>query len=405
MSPRLPRSFWFIWSSLLVNKAAGFVVIVLTLYLTSQRGLDVSEAGIVVGLFGAGGAVGVLLGGVVADRYGRKITMVTASFVACGALLGLSVLTWLPGICVLVALFGFANAAHGPAAIAAIADVVAPSDRDRAFNLMFWAVNVGMGLATLLAGFLAQYSYQLLFQLDALGALATGLIVLSAVPETSQRRRRNVTSVRAGRFVDVLRDRVYLVFVGLVFLQATVYAQTSTTLPLSMTADGLSETDYGMTLAVGSAMIICGQLFIPRLIRRFSKASVLAVALTLMAVGFGLVGVSDPFLMYLACAMVWTIGSMLAAPPNATVIADLSPAHMRGRYQGVFNLTFSAAAFVAPLVGGFTLQYLGDWHWLVVAVVAVGAAVGHLVAGPARERSTQRRTAQTDIHVQASEVV
>ena len=57
VSPRLPRSFWFIWSSLLVNKAAGFVVIVLTLYLTSQRGLDVSEAGIVVGLFGAGGAV------------------------------------------------------------------------------------------------------------------------------------------------------------------------------------------------------------------------------------------------------------------------------------------------------------------------------------------------------------
>ena len=397
MSARLPRSFWFIWTSLLVNKAAGFVVIVLTLYLTTQRGLVESQAGMVVGLFGAGGAAGVLLGGVVADRYGRKVTMVTASFIAFTALTSLAYLTWLPGICLLVAVFGFANAAHGPAAIAAIADVVSPEERDRAFNLMFWATNVGMGAATLLAGFLAQYSYRLLFQLDAVGALATGLIVLLAVPETSRRRRPVLPSANPGRFVDVLRDRPYMIFVGLVLLQSTVYAQTSTILPLSMTADGLSESDYSMTLTVGSVMIICCQLFIPRLIRRFSKAAVLAAALTMMGIGFGLVGVSDPFLMYVACSVVWTIGSMLAAPPNATIIADLSPAQMRGRYQGVFSLTFSVAAFIAPLAGGFTLQYLGDWHWAIIAGIAVAGAVGHLLAGPARERATQRRRAQTGV--------
>jgi len=400
VSPRLPRTFWFIWTSLLINKAAGFVVIVLMLYLTTQRGLVESQAGIVVGLFGAGGAAGVLLGGVVADRFGRKITMVTASFLAGSALLGLSFVTWLPGICALVALFGFANSAHSPAAIASIADVVRPEDRDRAFNLMFWAMNVGMGSATLLAGFLAQYSYPLLFQLDAIGAFATGVIVLLAVPETS--RHRGTIAVARGRFTDVLRDKPYMIFVGLMLLQSTVHTQTSTTLPLSMTGDGLSESDYGMTLAVGSAMIVCGQLFVPRLIRRFSKATVMSAALFMMAIGFGMVGFSDPFLMYLICAMTWTIGAMLAAPPNATVIADMSPPQMRGRYQGVFNLTFAAAAFIAPLLGGFTLQYLGDWHWAVIAGLALAGCVGHLLAGPSRERAAADRAHNTNVQVELS---
>ncbi|TWJ08105.1 putative MFS family arabinose efflux permease [Stackebrandtia albiflava] len=399
----LPRAFWYIWAALLVNKAAGFVVIVLMLYLTGSRHLSESQAGIVVGLFGAGGAAGVLIGGVIADRFGRKVTMVVSSLLAAAALFALGDVTWLPGICALVAVFGFANSAMGPAAIASMADVVAPEERDRAFNLMFWAVNVGTGLATLLAGFLAQYSYLLLFRLDAAGALITALIVLVAVPETMRDRSAPVSD--RGRFTDVLRDRPYLVFVGLVFLQAVVYAQTSTTLPLAMTGDGLTETDYGITLTVGSVLITAGQLLIPRLLRRFSKAVSLAAALVLMGAGFGLVGLSNPFGMYLVCSVVWTIGAMLAAPPNATIIADLSPPRMRARYQGVFSLTYSAAAFAAPLVGGFTLQYLGDWHWALIAGVAVAGAVGHLWAGPARERATARRAAAQVRTVPAGEEV
>lgn len=408
MSPRaaaspgkLPRSFWFIWTALLVNKAAGFVVIVMMLYLTSERSLAESQAGIVVGLFGVGGAAGVLIGGVVTDNLGRKFTMVTSSFLAATALVLLGETTNLSVICVLVAVFGFANAALGPAAIAAIADVVEPQDRDRAFNLMFWAMNLGMGAATLLAGFLAQYSYLLLFRLDALGALATGLIVLLVVPETLKRTPKRASGAspvaRRGRFIDVWRDRPYLIFVALVFLQATIYAQTSTTLPLSMKADGLSESDYGIVLALGSVMVVGGQLLVPRMIRRFSKAAVLSAAMAFMAVGFGIVGLSNPFWMYLVCAFVWTIGSMLAAPPNATVIAELSPAAMRGRYQGVFSLTYMAAAFAAPAIGGFTLQYLGSWHWAVIAGIGVIAATGHWLFGPSRERAAAQRAADTAV--------
>jgi MFS family permease len=77
---------------------------------------------------------------------------------------------------------------------------------------------------------------------------------------------------------------------------------------------------------------------------------------------------------------------MIAAPPNAAVIAELSPEALRGRYQSVFYLTFPAAGFIAPAAGGISLEYLGDWHWVVCGALGLIAAAGHLLIQPARER-------------------
>jgi MFS family permease len=96
--------------------------------------------------------------------------------------------------------------------------------------------------------------------------------------------------------------------------------------------------------------------------------------------------VADDLAVYLGAAVVWTVGSMLAAPPNAQINADLAPPDLRARYQSVFYLTFPAAALVAPMLGGVSLQYLGDRHWLIVGGLGLLAAVGHLLAGPPRER-------------------
>ncbi|CAM3341628.1 MFS transporter [Stackebrandtia soli] len=402
--PSLPRMYWVLWSCLLLNRAGGFVVIILALYLTTQRGQTESMAGLIVGLFGVGGAGGVLLGGMLADRFGRKSTMLISASVAAVALAALTFVTPLIVIGVIVGVFGFAMAMFSPPAIAAMADVVPPEDRDYAFNLMFWATNVGMGVATLAAGFLAKVSYELLFILNAAAEAIVAVVIVVAVRETLVRTpvvpESSTTPVaRPGRFADVWRDRIYLTFVGLLLLQAIVFTQTQSTLPLAMTADGLSESDYGIALAIGSGMIILGQLLVPRLTNRFVKATVLAVSLAFMAVGFGAVGLVDSFGGYVVCVVVWTIGGMLGAPPNATVIADLSPAGMRGRYQSVFNLTFTLAAFIAPAIGGFTLQYLGDWHWLIIGCVAATATVGHLLSGPARERSTVERARAASIHI------
>jgi predicted MFS family arabinose efflux permease len=157
-----------------------------------------------------------------------------------------------------------------------------------------------------------------------------------------------------------------------------------------MRAGGLSPSGYGLLMSLAGALIVAGQLFVPGLIAGRPKARVLALALALMAVGYAAVSLAGSLGWYLACATVWTSGQMLAAPPNATIMSELAPAALRARYQAVFFLTFSVASFLAPALGGLSWQHLGAGYWLVCGAVGLLASLGHLAAGPARERRVTR---------------
>lgn len=403
----LPATFWYLWAGLLINRAGAFAMLFLSLYLTDVRGASIGLAGTVVGAYGAGGAAGVLLGGVLADRWGRRATLLAAHLATAGLMVALAFSRPLLLIAVLATLIGVVHSMPSPAFVAAIVDVVPAERRSRAFNLQFWAFNLGMAVASLLAGVLAEASFTALFLVDAGATLAAAVVIGWKVPETLRPARLGLdrpleseptadhppaarpvtTSVRPRRpgLHTALADRTFLVFVGLTFVLAVLTMQTSTIMPLAMRADGLGPSAYGV-VALGGALIVIGQLFVPRLIDRHRKDVVLAASTALLALGFGVLAFADELAVYLGAAVVWTVGSMLAAPPNAQINADLAPPQLRARYQSVFYLTFPAAAFVAPTLGGVSLQHLGDLHWLIVGGLGLLAALGHLLAGPARER-------------------
>ncbi len=436
----LPGTFWVLWTGMLVNRAGGFAVLFLSLYLTGPRGLSASAAGLVVGGYGIGAAGGTLLGGVLADRWGRRSTLLLAHFCAAGLLATLSLVTPVPAVAVLVALVGLFQGMPGPAFVAATTDLVGAADRARAFNLQFWAFNSGVAIASLLAGLLAEQSFTVLFLVDASATLATAVLITFRVPETVPHRaarrpqaaaratgrpavadpvagHRLVAAPAAGRpavadpvagqlaVADpveavgapvpaparagirvALADRIFMVFVGLTLLQAVVSAQSSTILPLSMKADRLGPDSYGLLLSATCLLVVFGQLFVPALIRRYPNGPVLAVSLALYGIGYGALAFAGSLSGYLAAAVLWTVGVMLAAPPNATIIAELAPPAIRARYQAVFYLTFSIASFVAPAAGGFGFEHLGAGYWLVCGTVGGLAAIGHLLASRPRER-------------------
>lgn len=385
----LPSTYWYLWSGILINRAGGFAVLFLSLYLTARRGASPAVAGLIVGTYGIGGVLGTLAGGVLTDRWGRRRTLLWSHLIGVAVLAGLALVGDLRLIAVLCALLGMAQSAPSPAFVAAIIDVVPAALRSRAFNLQFWAFNLGAAAASMLAGVLAAWSYTGLFLIDAATTLVTVAVIAWKVPETLHRTAKHAAPAPGG-LRTVLADRIFLVFVGLTLLQALIYSQTSTIVPLAMRADGLGPSAYGAVVALGGLLIVIGQLFVPRLIDRHRKDRVLAVSMLAMALGFGSLTVAGHEWTYLAAAAVWTVGSMLAAPPNAEINAELAPALLRGRYQAVFFLTFPAAAFLAPTLGGAGLQFFGPAHWLIVAAVALTTAGLHLAAGPARERRVTR---------------
>ncbi|MEV1143812.1 MFS transporter [Micromonospora sp. NPDC049799] len=398
----LPKTFWYLWAGTLINRLGSFVLVFLAIYLTLERGFSATQAGLVLGLWGVGGAIGTTVGGTLTDRWGRRPTLLTAHLGAATMMLALGFARPLWAVALGAFLLGtFAEAAR-PAFGAMMIDVVPEKDRLRAFSLNYWAINLGFACAAILAGLAAEVGYLLLFAVDAATTLATALIIFFRVGET---RRASTTAARkggpapAGALRTILADRVFLGFVVLNLFSALVFLQHISMLPIAMGESGLSPATYGSVIALNGILIVAGQLFVPRLIRGRSRSHVLALAAVVMGVGFGLTAFAETAWFYGVTVLIWTLGEMLNSPSNATLIAELSPAALRGRYQGTFSLSWQVAGATAPVLGGLVREQSGNATlWLGCAAVGGLVAVAHLVSGPARERrATALRTATTPL--------
>jgi predicted MFS family arabinose efflux permease len=393
----LPRQFWYLWVGTLVNRAGAFVVVFLAIYLTSERGFSVSYAGLVLGLYGAGGAGGTMVGGVLADRWGRRPTLLSAHLGAVVMMLVLGTAGHPVAVAVAASVLGFFAEGSRPAFAAMMVDVVPPADRLRAYTLNYWAINLGFALAAMLAGLAAEVDYLLLFAIDAATTLVTATIVFLKVRETRPVRpgsgeggASGTPTARIG-LRTVLADRVFGVFVLANLLLALVFMQHLSTLPIAMRADGLSPSTFGWVIALNGVMIVTGQLFIPRLIRDRDHSRTLAVAAVIVGLGFGLTAVADTAATYAFTVLVWTLGEMLSSPSNSVLLAELAPAAARGRYQGVYSLSWQAAKFGAPILGGYVQQHAGGAAlWVGSAALCGIVAVVQLLAGPARDRRARQ---------------
>src|SRR4051812_43766837 len=159
----LPRTFWYLWTGALVNRLGGFVYTFLALYLTQARHFTVAQAGLVIALYGAGSFASAPVGGFLADHIGPRRTMLLSFSCASAAMLQLGFARAAWHIALSAPLLGFCSDLFRPAQQATIADIVAPADRTRAYGYLYWAVNLGFSGAAMIAGFMAQRSFTLLF--------------------------------------------------------------------------------------------------------------------------------------------------------------------------------------------------------------------------------------------------
>ena len=375
----LPREFWWLWTSTLVNRLGAFVATFMALYLTMDRGYSASYAGLVASLYGLGGVMSSLGGGVMADRLGRRPTLLiaqTSTAVSVALLAFVHDPVAIAGVAFLV---GMASNASRPAVQAMVADIVRPEDRMRAFSLNYWAINLGYAVSSMAAGFIAEFSYRAGFLAEAGMTLVCALVVFLRLPESrpEQTATEKASENRVG-LGTVLRDGRYMGVVGLSFLVALVFQQGAVGLPVAMGAAGFTPADYGMAIAVNGVLIVALQIPVTRLIEHRDVRRLLVVSSLLAGYGFGLTAFAGSVGVFALTVCVWTLGEMINAPIQTGLVVRLSPVHGRGRYQGVYTLSWSLASLVAPLMSGLVIDRFGArWLWGLCAAVGTVAAVGY----------------------------
>ena len=391
-----PTAVKAIFCGVFVNRLGAFLSIFLVLFMTS-KGRSSAEASFALGAYGAGGVLGVLIGGMLADRLGaRNATVVSMS---SSAVLIASLL-YLHDYLVLlaaVALCGLVSQIFRPAIATLLSELTPESRQVMIFAMYRFGLNLGTTAAPLL-GFalyhLDNEHYTLLFWGEALVAVAYAALALVALP----RRKRAGAEAGGGRpaapagsYLTVLRDRRYLVFLIAAFFNAAVYVQYLSTLPLDVKAEGVEIFWYTAAVALNGLIVIAFEL-------PLTKTSQHWPFKILVGLGFGLVGLGvlsyglplGPAVIILG-TLIWTLGEVVGSPAVFAFPAMAGPAHLKGRYIGSFQFMFGLGTAVGPMAGGALFTALGHRIWLVIALASVvatslGVAAVHT---PAKVEATE----------------
>jgi len=376
----MPATAWFLTTGVFVNRFGSFVILFLVLYLT-RMGFSASEAGTAAAAYGVGELLAGGIGGDMADRVGRRATIVSSMLVSSASLIVLSKLTTFGPIVGATFVVGLSSEMFRPAAVALTADTVPEGQRVTAFAVLRLASSVGFAGGSALAAYLVSQSFQWLFAADAASSALFALIAVLTLPDDPPRGHAAPQAGTSG-YRSMLRDRPFLLLVCSAILITFVYYQQLYALPLRVEHLGLPPKDFGLLLTLNGALVVLLELAISSLTMRRDSRSMLALGFVLVGAGFALTGAASSLQMLAATVCIWTLGEMVGAPVSYAYVADLAPPDMGGRYQGIFGVAWGSGAVTGPVIGSVLLTLNAMLFWPLLAGVGVVAATLVAAIGP-----------------------
>ena len=345
---RLPATVRLLVAGTFINRLGSFIVPFLTLVLHREFHLSEGQSGLLVGAYGAGSIAAMLLGGVLADRLGRRRALLLSLF---GSGLLAVAMGFAPSVRLFIPLlvaFAFVADLYRPAASAIIADLVPSEDRAVGYAALRLAVNLGFGFGVALGGLLADRNWRLLFWGDGATTLSFGVLVWALVRET-----RHVAAVPAGPVTmqSPWRDAVFRKLIASSFIFCLAFFMDFTVLPLTVTLSaGYPARVYGFLIGMNGFLIAIFELTMVDWLRRFRRLRVAALGVALTGAAMGATGLVMHWAWFLLCVLLWTAGEILTLPQQSAFLADWSPPELRGRYLGIAQASWGLGATVAPIV-------------------------------------------------------
>ncbi len=391
----LPRALVFLYAGTIASRLGTFVVPYLTLYLSQGRGLSRAGTGRIIAAGSVGLLVGNLMGGWLADRVGRKPTLLAAlavNVIGIGALSWSLPSGWAYAVALAVAMVGAGM--YTPAANALIADCTSETERPLAYTVNYICINIGMGLGPLLGGLLAAYSFTGLFVGDIVTTLVCAGLIARGIPSTRPRSISHVPALRST--LGIWRRHLPLVaFCGASFLLIAPLMGLEYAVPL-VVGTVLHEplAFVGLVYSINAACILALSLPVERWLRGRDELAMMALAGALWTAGLAIVLVDLSLASLLACTVVWTMGEIIASVVVPTYVSRHVDPAAKGRMLAVQDAVRSLAGIAAPITLGLLWDEGGLSTVLVtlVATPAVGALI-YLVWGHGRDR-VGRQTAR-----------
>lgn len=376
---RMPREIYVIFISRIVNAMGAFVMPLMTIILTQSIGLSKEMAGFYLSLAGIINLPASLLGGKIADSFGRKKVILFFDGLAIVLYLIAGRMQPSMEMVYVIILAGSAMTTAGPAHDSLIADITTPTNRSGAYALSYMGWNIGFAVGPVMGGLLYQHHLSWVFIGDALTAFLALLLILFFIKETIhstqeeiQDENRILERREEGSIFQVLRKRPILIYFAIImFGYNFTYSQWSFMLPMQ-TIEKFSRNGaqyFGFLAGFNGLVVIIFTPIVTKLAGNLSHMRRAVIGGILYAIGFGMLGVLNSLFFLFVWAFVFTLGEIILAISVTPFIADHTPASHRGRMSAIIPMLSGLGFTLGPLGMGKALNYVSlETGWIALGI-------------------------------------
>jgi multidrug resistance protein len=368
-----PEGFGTIWTAVALDLVGwGIVLPILPIYAERFTG-DATVIGLLVASFSLMQLVFAPVLGRLSDRYGRKPVLVFSLLgTAAGSLLmGLAGSIW---ILFAGRIVDGISGSSISVAQAAVVDVAAPDQRARLLGLLSAAFGVGFVAGPALGGLAALGGPKVPFLVAGAVALVNALVAMRRLPETRDRAREG-SGAEPQRSRDQRSGIRQLVLVNLVWLSAFSAFEATFALLGQRRFDLTEASIAAVFVGIGVFHVGVQTRLVHPLVQRVGEVGALRAGLVALVAGLVLVSASHSWLVLVPALAFVTVGSGLATPTIAALIAERGGAERRGSTLGVAQSAGALARVVGPIYGGFLFEHAGVPVPYLVGAALIGIAL------------------------------
>ena len=327
----------------------------LMIYVSGKLDKPLSTIAFLLTINSISGLVSSAIAGPLTDRIGRKWVMAVSLFLHAISFIFLGMANSMLSFILLMTVSGFVNPIYRVGADAMVADLIQPQKRADAYALLRISNNVGVALGPSIGGFIAVASYNTAFMFAAIGLTAYGFLVAFFARETNPVKEEGEIKPdkTLNGYRQVFKDRLFILIslaltiaaisVSMVFVLLSVYSKDNF---------GIPESQFGFIMASNAVMVILFQIKVTKITKKLSPYLMMALGAFLYALGVGSIALGKSFPAFLISMVILTCGELILVPTATTVVANISPPDMRGRYMSIYNLSWGLAYGIGPVIGG-----------------------------------------------------
>ncbi|MEH7456072.1 MFS transporter [Bacillus pseudomycoides] len=355
------------------------------------------QVGIIMALSPIAASVGSLIGGRIADIYGRKPIMVFSMASNALLMLGFLFIEGFIPYAILSILLGLSNSLFHPAASAMVADVTVPEKRTEAYGLLRMGHNIGAAIGPIMGASVVVLSKNLVFIIAASTMIFYALLVLILIQETMPKvineKQENKNRESEPVWKIILGDKVLMIYLLAGIMISMGFSQTEGMLPLHFDNEMKDifgkNNPYPYLMALNGLLVVLFQFQISKWATDKPVGKTMLYGAWLFGIGlffigwlpkwFGGSGTDATVILVtlLVVYAVYTLGEMIMSPVQMTFVANLAPEHLRGTYMGAASLQWITGNAFGPLLGGLLLdRLLGH---LLFTILGVGCIVAGII--------------------------